>query len=102
MDTRMNNDSRSNSDSRSSRDSRTKKDSKNDKKKVFKKAKCRYCLDKVKAIDYLDYENLKRMITERGKILPSRITGTCAKHQRQLATAVKRARQIGLLPYLAE
>ena len=71
-------------------------------KKIFKKSKCRFCAEKVKEIDYLDYENLRKMVTERGKILPSRITGTCAKHQRGLAKAIKRARQIGLMPYLAD
>jgi small subunit ribosomal protein S18 len=71
-------------------------------KKVFKKAKCKFCAEKVKSIDYLDFENLKKLITERGKILPSRITGTCAKHQRGVSKAIKRARQIGLMPYLAD
>lgn len=60
---------------------------------------CSFCVDKVEAIDYKDGGKLRRYITERGKILPRRITGNCAKHQRQLTIAIKRARHIALLPY---
>jgi small subunit ribosomal protein S18 len=60
---------------------------------------CRFCAEKEAAIDYKDARTLSGFITERGKIIPSRITGNCAKHQRQLTTAVKRARTIALLPY---
>lgn len=60
---------------------------------------CRFTADGVKQIDYKDLDTLKAYITETGKIVPSRITGTSAKYQRQLATAVKRARYIALLPY---
>lgn len=67
-----------------------------------KKLKCRFCKDKVEQIDYKNVYVLKRMITERGKILPSRVTGTCAKHQRQLAKAIKRARHAAMLPFVAE
>ena len=67
-----------------------------------RKRKCRFCMDKVAEIDYRDVGLLRKMITEKGKILPSRITGSCAKHQRRLATAIKRARFIALLPYVAE
>lgn len=67
-----------------------------------RKKKCRFCMDKVAAIDYKDIGLLRKMITEKGKILPSRITGTCARHQRRLATAIKRARFIAMLPYVAE
>ncbi len=67
-----------------------------------RKKKCRFCMDKVTAIDYKDIGLLRKMITEKGKILPSRITGTCARHQRRLATAIKHARFIALLPYVAE
>ena len=66
------------------------------------KRPCRFCGDKVKAIDYLDYQKFHRFITERGKIVPSRISGNCAKHQRQLARAVKKARALALLPFVAE
>jgi len=60
---------------------------------------CRFCQDKVVKIDYKDERRLSRFVTEQGKIIPRRVTGTCARHQRQLAVAVKRARQIALLPY---
>ena len=60
---------------------------------------CRFCTDKEIFIDYKDAKTLKNFVTERGKIVPRRIYGTCAKHQRQLTEAVKRARQLALLPY---
>ena len=60
---------------------------------------CAFCVDKVKDIDYKDVVRLRRFITERGKILPCRMTGTCAKHQRRLAMAIKRARVMALMPY---
>lgn len=65
----------------------------------FKKKSCRFCEDKKIKIDYKDYQMLKDFITERGKILPRRITGTCAHHQRELAVEIKRARTIALLPF---
>lgn len=69
-------------------------------KKIFHRRKvCRYCTDKSLVIDYKETKVLKNFITERGKIIPRRIYGTCAKHQRQLTEAIKRARQIALLPY---
>jgi len=70
-------------------------------KVFFKKKVCKFCAQKLK-IDYKDADTLRRFITERGKILPRRITGTCAKHQRALALAIKQARSIALLPYVAE
>ena len=60
---------------------------------------CRFCADKDSVIDYKDTRALSSFVTERGKIVPSRITGNCAKHQRQLTTAVKRARAVALLPF---
>jgi small subunit ribosomal protein S18 len=66
-----------------------------------KKKVCRFCTNKSMHIDYKDPDTLRRFITERGKILPRRITGTCAKHQRQLAVAIKRARILALLPFVA-
>jgi small subunit ribosomal protein S18 len=60
---------------------------------------CRFCADKSMSIDYKDYRTLSHFITERGKILPRRITGTCAKHQRRLTTALKQARTMALLPF---
>ncbi len=67
-----------------------------------KKKVCAFCVDKVNAIDYKDVAKLRRFISERGKILPRRITGNCAKHQRLLTTAVKRARHVAILPYIQE
>ena len=63
---------------------------------------CSFCVDKITQIDYKDTAKLRRFLSERGKILPRRTTGTCAAHQRQLTTAIKRARQIALLPYVAD
>ena len=63
---------------------------------------CDFCVNKVAYIDYKDVNRLRRYINERGKIMPRRMTGTCAKHQRQLSEAIKRARAIALLPYTAE
>jgi small subunit ribosomal protein S18 len=60
---------------------------------------CRFCADKDTIIDYKDTRALSSFITERGKVVPSRITGNCAKHQRQLTTAIKRARAVALLPF---
>ena len=59
-------------------------------------------MDKIQQIDYKDLPRLRRYISERGKILPRRMTGNCAKHQRQLSVAIKRARAIALLPYTTE
>lgn len=67
-----------------------------------KRKVCSFCVDKIQAIDYKDVPRLRRYTTERGKILPRRISGNCAKHQRQLTTAIKRARSIALLPFTAE
>ena len=70
-------------------------------KKVFSRRRaCRFCTDKEVVIDNKDAKTLKNFVTERGKIVPRRIYGTCAKHQRQLTEAVKRARQLALLPYM--
>ena len=63
---------------------------------------CSFCVDKVAHIDYKDVAKLRRFVTERGKILPRRISGNCAKHQRQVTVAIKRARNIALLPFTAE
>jgi small subunit ribosomal protein S18 len=70
-------------------------------KVYFKKKVCRFCTQKL-SIDYKDGDMLRKFITERGKILPRRITGTCAKHQRALAQAINRARLIALLPFVAD
>ena len=75
-------------------------------KKSFKKAPrrkvCAFCQEKVEAIDYKDVARLKKYIAEGGKILPRRMTGTCAKHQRTLAYAIKRARVVAVLPFKEE
>lgn len=63
---------------------------------------CTFCTDKIEYIDYKDVNRLRRFVNERGKIMPRRMTGTCAKHQRELATAIKRARVMALLPYSAD
>ncbi len=73
----------------------------NNKRKVYNRRKiCRFCADSDLEIDYKDPKALKYFITERGKIIPRRISGTCAKHQRVLMHAIKRARTIALLPYV--
>ena len=67
-----------------------------------RKKVCQFCADKSEHIDYKDTAKLRRFLSERGKILPRRMSGTCAKHQRQLSTAIKRARTIALLPYTTD
>ena len=67
-----------------------------------KKKVCSFCVDKVVSIDYKDVSKLRKFVSERGKILPRRISGNCAKHQRQLTIAVKRARNIALLPFTTD
>lgn len=71
-------------------------------KKTAKRKVCSFCVDHAEEIDYKDVAKLKRYITEKGKILPRRQTGTCAEHQRALTTAIKRAREMALLPYVGE
>ncbi|CAB1249834.1 MAG: 30S ribosomal protein S18 [Clostridiales bacterium] len=63
---------------------------------------CSFCVDKVDSIDYKDVAKLRRFISERAKILPRRATGTCARHQRELTTAIKRARHLALLPFSSD
>ena len=72
------------------------------KEKRKKKRLCNFCADKVDGIDYKDLIKLRRYVTERGKILPRRITGNCAIHQRDLTVAIKRARVMALMPYTSE
>ena len=67
-----------------------------------RKKVCGFCVDKVENIDYKDISRLRRYMSERGKILPRRVTGTCARHQRELTVAIKRARHLALLPYTAD
>ena len=63
---------------------------------------CAFCVDKVETIDYKDIARLRRYVSERAKILPRRVTGTCAHHQRELTVAIKRARYLSLLPYTSD
>ena len=63
---------------------------------------CTFCVDRAEFIDYKDVAKLRRFISERGKILPRRVTGTCARHQRELTVAIKRARHLALLPYTSD
>lgn len=63
---------------------------------------CQFCVDKVKTIDYKQADQLRRFVSERGKIRPRRQTGTCAKHQRHLTTAIKRARHLAMLPFVGQ
>ena len=71
-------------------------------KKTSKRKVCSFCVDHLDEVDYKDVAKLKRYITEKGKILPRRQTGTCAEHQRTLTVAIKRAREMALLPYVGE
>ena len=64
-----------------------------------RKKVCSFCMEKAETIDYKDTTKLRKYISERGKIVPRRVTGTCAQHQRHLTTAIKRARHVALLPY---
>ena len=75
-------------------------DNKNKSRK--RKKVCQFCVDKVAYIDYKDSAKLRKFMSERSKILPRRTTGTCAMHQRELTEAIKRARQIALLPYVTD
>lgn len=73
----------------------------NNKSRKRKKV-CQFCVDKSEHIDYKDTAKLRRFLSERGKILPRRTTGTCAAHQRELTESIKRARQVALLPYVMD
>lgn len=70
--------------------------------KRSRKKVCMFCVDRAEKIDYKDVAKLRKCMTERAKILPRRVTGTCACHQRELTSAIKRARHVALLPYTAE
>ena len=67
-----------------------------------RKKVCAFCVDKVETIDYKDIAKLRRYMSERAKIMPRRVTGTCAHHQRELTVAIKRARHLALLPYVSD
>lgn len=72
------------------------------KRRFFRKRNCRFCAEKIDYIDYKDVKTLRGYLTERGKILPRRISGNCARHQRKITVSVKRARNISLLPFIGE
>lgn len=77
----------------------------NGKDKPFRRPRkkvCTFCVEKIDEIDYKDVEKLKRFVSDKGKILPRRVTGTCAKHQRKVTEAIKRARTVALLPFTVE
>jgi small subunit ribosomal protein S18 len=78
----------------------TAEDDKRGARAFSRKKACRYCSDKNLSVDFKDQAALKYFVTERGKIIPRRISGNCAKHQRQIAKAIKRARALALIPYL--
>ena len=77
---------------------KTERDTRRNGRKGRKKV-CAFCVDKVETIDYKDISKLRKYVSERAKILPRRVTGTCAHHQRELTSAIKRARHIALLPF---
>jgi len=79
------------------RDSRNPRNSKRPRKKV-----CAFCIDRAETIDYKDINKLRKCMTDRAKILPRRVTGTCAFHQRELTKSIKRARHLALLPYVSD
>ena len=72
-----------------------------DKRRIVRRKACKFCLDRIETIDFRDTARLSKFTSERGKILPRRISGNCARHQRQLAGSIKRARSIALMPYVA-
>ncbi|MEG1710720.1 MAG: 30S ribosomal protein S18 [Clostridia bacterium] len=71
-------------------------------RRTIRKKVCSFCVDKVESIDYKDISKLRKYITEKGKIIPRRMSGVCAAHQRDLAIAIKRARVMALLPFVGE
>lgn len=87
---------------RERREGRSEREGSGPRTRFFRKKVCRFCADKVPLIDYKEAERLGRFLTEKGKIIGRRITGNCAKHQRALARAIKRARHAALLPFQAE
>lgn len=67
-----------------------------------RKKVCQFCVEQVKVVDYKEFSVLQRYLSDRGRILPRRMTGNCARHQRQMTLAIKRARQVALMPYTTE
>ena len=83
-------------------DKNKKRRGRSDKKRIFIKKVCKFCSGRMEELSYQDVDRLKGFITERGKIVPRRVSGNCAKHQRGLTRAIKRARELALLPFTAE
>ena len=81
---------------------RDRQDSRGGRPRGRRKKVCSFCVDRAEFIDYKDVAKLRRFISERGKILPRRVTGTCARHQRALTVAIKRSRHLALLPYTSD
>ena len=79
-----------------------KKEIKRPVRKPARRKVCNFCVEKAETIDYKDVAKLRKYLMENGKILPRRMTGVCARHQRELAVAIKRARQMALIPYVAD
>lgn len=75
---------------------------KRDRNRRVRKKVCAFCVEKVDEIDYKDIQKLRKYVTERGKILPRRVSGNCAKHQRRVTISIKRARNIALMPYVID
>ena len=78
------------------------RDDRGPRQRFFKKKVCRFCTERITTIDYKDVDMLLKFITEKGKIVPRRISGTCSKHQRRLAAEIRRGRFIALLPFQAD
>ena len=74
----------------------------NNRGKRSRRKVCAFCVDKVETVDYKEVAKMRRYLSERGKIVPRRVTGSCARHQRQLTVAIKRARHLALLPYVSD
>ncbi len=85
----------------SGRDASKGKDKDGDRRKPLRRKVCKFCLDRLEKIDYRDIARIAKFTSERGKILPRRVSGTCSQHQRQLSRAVKRARVLALVPFVA-
>lgn len=84
------------------RNNRDREDRGDRRNRKSRKKVCTFCVDNENAIDYKDIAKLRRFLSERAKILPRRVTGTCAHHQRELTVAIKRARHLALLPYVSD
>lgn len=87
---------------RSDRGERSERSERPGRNRKSRRKVCSFCVDKIDTIDYKDAARLRRFMSERAKILPRRVTGTCARHQRELTVAIKRARHIALLPFESE